>query len=122
MRLEITKDLVVFQVLYADINIIKTINGRVIMAKGFMIFLEGGASPKKVHAKVEGAYREIYRLSKLYPRNTVTLYHVVKRVRDGVSIGSHIPEGVSGICDASELVTHEKVPGWKSRKKKSTTA
>lgn len=86
------------------------------MAKGYMIFLEGGEPPKKVHQNIAGAYREIYRLSKLYPGKTVTLFHVVKRVRDEASIGSHLPEGVAGMCDATELVTHDKVPGWKPKR------
>ncbi len=91
------------------------------MAKGFMIFLEDGAPPKKVHKSVDGAYREIHRISKLYPDKIVTLYHVVKRIKNGESLGSHLPEGVTGMCNATELVTHKDVPGWEPRKKKGKT-
>ena len=90
------------------------------MAKGFMIFLEGGEPPKKVHKKIEGAYREIYRLSEKYPGCIVTLYHVVKRVKDGKSIGSHLPESSAGMVNVDELVTHDQVPGWKPRSKRKT--
>lgn len=92
------------------------------MAKGFMIFLEGGEPPKKVHPNVQGAYKEIYRLSKLYPDKTVTLYHVVKRVKNETSIGSHLPHGSTGAVNVDQLVTHDKVPaGSRIVSKKQST-
>ena len=90
------------------------INGSVYMAKGFMIFLEGGEAPKKVHRTVDSAYREIHRISKLYPDRIVTLYHLAKRIKNGVSIGSHFPDdSPPGMINVTELVTHDKLRDWK---------
>lgn len=88
------------------------------MAKGFIIHVENSDAPQKVHKNIEGAYKEAYRLSELCPDKIVTLSHIVKRVKNGKSIGSHLPDDSPGITDTDQLVCHTEIANWKPKQRK----
>lgn len=79
------------------------------MTKGFMLFVEGGNPPKKVHRQRGTGYRELYRLSDAAPDKEVVLFQVVKRVKNGKSIGSHFPKTDKNMVDIGELVPHDEL-------------
>jgi hypothetical protein len=49
------------------------------MAKGYMIFLEGGEMPKVVHPNIAAAMFVAKRVAKKFPEREVLLFHIEKR-------------------------------------------
>lgn len=66
------------------------------MAKGYMIFVEGGETPKVVHPTYDSAFWQMKQLAEKFPGKEVMLFGLQKRTvnKDGIHtpLPCHIPD------------------------------
>ncbi len=78
--------------------------------KGYLIFVEGGNIPHRVHAEKDAAYEEAKRLAHKFPGKEICFLRIEKRLvsEDGEvkSLGSHLPEFDN--LNTSNLVPNSK--------------
>lgn len=85
------------------------------MAKGYMVFVEGEASPKMVHPSHKSAFKELHRLADLHPEKEVMLLHLTDRFMRGVgqdkavSVGTHLPADAHCAVHLSKLISGKSI-------------
>lgn len=83
------------------------------MAKGFMIFVEGGYSPKVVHRKINTAWQAMHRAAEANPGSEVMLLQLHKRIvrigQDTQIMGTHFLNEEKHKVDKCELVRKEDI-------------
>lgn len=56
------------------------------MTKGYMIFVERGAAPSKIHPDITAAFSEARRLAKKHPEQVVTVLEIKQQMIGRVQV------------------------------------